>query len=226
MRRSFTLIELLVVIAIIAILASMLLPSLAKAKSLAARSSCASQIRNIAMACSSYVSDSQYYPQLGYAPSLTDWWSQPVVKPWCENLVALGYFGTPKKESELLPRKKHFFLCPKDESTIVASHAKRSYSITAALVLNGGVFLSVKDSAVKLPSQTLLQCENGRQYNYLYGGTALAYYMTNQPVSSTFWVSYVHDGRANFAFTDGHVEMMNETSATSRQYTTARFSNL
>jgi prepilin-type processing-associated H-X9-DG protein/prepilin-type N-terminal cleavage/methylation domain-containing protein len=61
-RKAFTLVELLVVIGIIALLISILLPTLNKAKQQALRVSCASNLRSMGQAMMIYVQETGYYP--------------------------------------------------------------------------------------------------------------------------------------------------------------------
>src|SRR5687768_5842679 len=82
-RRGFTLIELLVVIAIIAILAAILFPVFAAAREAARKTSCLSNLKQMSLAVSMYVSDNELYPVYSYPSGSVRW--HTILQPYVKN---------------------------------------------------------------------------------------------------------------------------------------------
>jgi len=91
-KHGFTLIELLVVIVIIVILAALLLPALGRAKTAARSVACKSNLRQMGLGVSLYLSDSHVYPQTidGWSTNrdgsssygniwVSWWWGTPIL---------------------------------------------------------------------------------------------------------------------------------------------------
>ncbi len=139
MKRRFTLIELLVVIAIIAILASMLLPALSKARERGRRAACSANVKQFAVGMILYEEDFKSYYVKGY---VTKTYAQGVTTDAKESYYSTTYFankylGVKLKADGAInthpPDMAKVLKCPSQTFPLTSSH----YSIWAAAAVNG-----------------------------------------------------------------------------------------
>ena len=205
-NKFFTLIELLVVIAIIAILASMLLPALGRARKAAKKVACTNQLSQIMKANLLYADDYEY---------LVGWRNRP---PGYS--INMGYGFTLVEVCKYIPWK--IMQCPsqpvKDNSTSKESKSYRTYASFRPRYWNGSRYDTYLDERIdelgdfctdedklalqrmKAPSKTYIHSDSINKVD------KNAYCFNPRNSLGGFYAYLAHSNHGNFAFADGHVE--------------------
>ncbi len=193
-KQGFTLIELLVVIAIIAILASILFPVFGRARENARRSSCQSNLKQIALGIKQYVQDyDERYPlQQAGAANATGWAIQ--TQPY---LKSSQIFQCPSESTgpDLVANYTDYFY-----NINVAAESEAAMNYISNTIMNGDFKSGYADQIVD-GNNALPPAKASAGYNGSGGGNNWVAGTSAAPNYSNR-----HLEGANYSFVDGHVK--------------------
>ncbi len=199
-RHAFTLIELLVVIAIIAILAALLLPALSRAKESARSIQCLNQLRQISLATRLYAEENDdLFPRSQHSAFA----NRQLV--WERALApALGATGPSTAWTNLLLTLYH---CPSDKQPAHLSYGFNYYlEVGDEDDYPGKPQTWRKFSQVPKPCTTIMFTEIDVAIMADHVMPALCWMTTADAEKEV--ASQRHKQKSNYAFVDGHVELL------------------
>ncbi len=208
-RRFFTLIELLVVIAIIALLVSILLPSLAKARQTAYMSACMSNERQIGQVMRMYIDEQGgYYPASMFWPPLSGGYCYWQVTLFKADLVKPGSgsnIDSPAGETigyNIGTTPSGIWKCPNGLKSRNNWVSQTHYGMNSEVFQN----IYMKDASVKNPSSLILMSDSTGEFST--GECSVI----RRPGNGTLFIGFRHNVQANTLFCDGHVTPYNISS--------------